>query len=558
MWILSLTYALLCSSFVWGGPLEADQDTSIPEDWRLVGRADPADQVELTFALRQRNVEPMKALLGQISDPDSALYGKYMSFEDVARLIQPSKLTQKVVQRWLWSHGVQDCQTTMTQDFLQCVMTVEEAETLLPGSRFNRYAREEQLLLRSDVQYSVHDDVSEHLDFVGGLHRFPPKKKEVAKSWLGKRRGLGYHLGVTPAIIRARYNLTASDVGSAANNSQAVAQFLEQFYHPADLAEFMSMFGSGFKHLSAVDRVVGTQGQGKAGLEASLDVEYIMSAGANISTWLFTNPGRHESQEPFLQWLVLLSNMSSIPWVHTISYGDDEDSLSTAYMQRVSNEFMKAGLRGVSMLFASGDSGAGCLHLGGGKNTFRPNFPASSPYVTTVGGTSFKNPFKLSYEIVDYISGGGFSNVFDMPDYQVTAVQAYLNNTKGLPPATYFNASGRAYPDIAALSDNYWIVSNRVPIPWVSGTSASAPVVGGLIALLNDQRLQKGLPPLGFLNPLLYKMEGKYLFDVTQGCHMSCWDEQVSGNGFCATAGWDPVTGWGTPNFGALRSQLGG
>lgn len=39
--------------------------------------------------------------------------------------------------------------------------------------------------------------------------------------------------------------------------------------------------------------------------------------------------------------------------------------------------------------------------------------------MTTVGGTSFQNPFKLSYEVTDYISGGGFSNVFPMPDYQV-------------------------------------------------------------------------------------------------------------------------------------------
>lgn len=43
--------------------------------------------------------------------------------------------------------------------------------------------------------------------------------------------------------------------------------------------------------MSAVERVVGTQGGGKAGIEASLDVEYIMSSGANISTWVFTNPG---------------------------------------------------------------------------------------------------------------------------------------------------------------------------------------------------------------------------------------------------------------------------
>ena len=63
------------------------------------------------------------------------------------------------------------------------------------------------------------------------------------------------------------------------------------YYHPSDLAEFMTMFGHGFLHLSKVDRVVGQQGGGKAGLEASLDVEYIMSTGANISTWVFTNPG---------------------------------------------------------------------------------------------------------------------------------------------------------------------------------------------------------------------------------------------------------------------------
>lgn len=75
-------------------------------------------------------------------------------------------------------------------------------------------------------------------------------------------------------------------------------------------------------------------------------------------------PGRHETQEPFLQWMLLLSNMSAVPWVHTISYGDDEDSLSTAYMNRINVEFMKAGLRGISMLFASGNYIYGLLWVG--------------------------------------------------------------------------------------------------------------------------------------------------------------------------------------------------
>ncbi|XP_022528244.2 tripeptidyl-peptidase 1 [Astyanax mexicanus] len=547
----------ICVYLVRADRLETDQILSVQEGWIHEGRVSPLEEVELTFALKQQNIERLKEQLELVSDPDSQQYGKFLSLEEVSSLVGPSPLTEKVVQNWLQSHGVTSCLTVLTRDFLQCSMSVQVAESLLPGAEFHRYRRDDQTLVRSSAHYSVHDDVTEHLDFVGGVLRFPPKVKEISRSWAGARRSVkGFHLGVTPSTLRTRYNLTDTDIGTAANNSQAVAQFLEQFYHPADLAEFMSLFARGFQHLTEVERVVGTQGGGKAGLEASLDVEYIMSTGANISTWVFTNPGRHETQEPFLQWMLLLSNMSSVPWVHTISYGDDEDSLSSAYMNRINNEFMKAGVRGISMLFASGDSGAGCWHKTKEENVFRPSFPASSPYVTTVGGTSFKNPFKVTYEVTDYISGGGFSNVFPMPDYQVSAVKAFLKGKPSLPPQSYFNSSGRAYPDLAALSDNYWVVTNLVPIPWVSGTSASTPVVGGILSLINDQRFLKGLPSLGFLNPRLYKLQGTGLYDVTEGCHLSCLDDQVQGQGFCAAPSWDPVTGWGTPNYPALLAEL--
>lgn len=133
---------------------------------------------------------------------------------------------------------------------------------MLPGAEFHRYKRENQTVIRSSTQYSVHDDVSQHIDFgrysfcnlticrinyvdtvsytlqksllciqfytfctVGGVLRFPQRRKEVGKAWTGPSRfGNDVHLGVTPAALRARYNLTAADVGSAANNSQAVAQ----------------------------------------------------------------------------------------------------------------------------------------------------------------------------------------------------------------------------------------------------------------------------------------------------------------------------------------------
>ena len=75
-------------------------------------------------------------------------------------------------------------------------------------------------------------------------------------------------------------------------------------------------------------------------------------------------------------------------------------------MNRLNVEFQKMGVRGISILIASGDSGAGCSDQG---DSFVPNFPVSSPYVTGVGGTQFG---RGDVEESNYISGGGFSNIF--------------------------------------------------------------------------------------------------------------------------------------------------
>ncbi|NWU73274.1 TPP1 peptidase, partial [Pterocles burchelli] len=326
---------------------------SVPPGWTHTGRVGPGHEVRLTFALRQRGTARLAQLVDAVSDPRSPQYGQHLSLEQVRDLVQPSPAALMTVLKWLQGHGVEDCRTVTTLDFLECDMPARTAEQLLPGAQFHRYVKGQRGVVRSPLPYAVPEEVAEHLDFVGGLHRFPLERRAVSRAgdkeaeWRRQDRGPAmFHLGVTPAVLRKRYNMTGGDVGLQPNNSQACAQFLEQFFHQADVAEFMQLFGGGFGHRTRVDRVVGRQGAGRAGLEASLDVEYIMSTGANVSTWVFSNAGRHESQEPFLAWLLLLSNMSSLPWVHSVSYGDDEDSLSRAYLQRVNTELMKAAARG--------------------------------------------------------------------------------------------------------------------------------------------------------------------------------------------------------------------
>lgn len=217
---------------------------------------------------------------------------------------------------------------------------------------------------------------------------------------------------------------------------------------------------------------------------------------------------------------------------------------------------------------SSGDLGvgSGCKSNNGqNKTEFEPIFPATCPYVTSVGGTQALTP-----EVAWDSGSGGFSNYFPRTWYQEAAVETYLN--KYISDATkqyysqYTNFSGRGFPDVSAhsLTPDYAIVYGG-EVEGTGGTSAASPVFAAVIALLNDARLAAGKPALGYLNPFLYALGYKGLNDITGGGSVGCNGvdgqdgETVPGGGIVpwaswnATVGWDPVTGLGTPNFQKLK-----
>jgi tripeptidyl-peptidase-1 len=115
-----------------------------------------------------------------------------------------------------------------------------------------------------------------------------------------------------------------------------------------------------------------------------------------------------------------------LPYVITTSYGDDEQTVPRDYAKRVCAELAQLGARGITLLFSSGDNGVGkngtCVS-NDGSNTrkFLPSFPASCPYVTTVGGTRDFNPERVAFDVNNgYVAGGGWSEYFPRPDYQVS------------------------------------------------------------------------------------------------------------------------------------------
>lgn len=142
------------------------------------------------------------------------------------------------------------------------------------------------------------------------------------------------------------------------------------------------------------------------------------------------------------------------------------------------------------------------------------------PYITSVGGTQLESAGtkeKAATFGSDGSSGGGFSNYFPTPAYQSTEVATYVK-TLGSTYSGQYNSSGRGFPDVSALGVNCIIESYPGSTRLQNGTSCSTPIFASVVALLNDRRIASGLPPLGFLNPLLYSSNGtKALRDVTTG-----------------------------------------
>ena len=118
---------------------------------------------------------------------------------------------------------------------------------------------------------------------------------------------------------------------------------------------------------------------------------------------------------------------------------------------------------------------------------------------------------------------------------------------------SFFNHSGRAYPDLAAVATPYNVYCDGF-VNVGTGTSASTPTVSAIIAFLNQHRLAANKSSLGFLNPLIYKVLGPSgaFRDIVDGFSPGMRDRP----GFYAMPGWDAASGWGTPNFTKLLAEV--
>jgi kumamolisin len=235
------------------------------------------------------------------------------------------------------------------------------------------------------------------------------------------------------------------------------------------------------------------------------------------------------------------------PSVISISWGAPEKEWAEQALASFDQAFQAAAALGVTICCAAGDAGSGDED----PDTSQPDglahadFPGSSPAVLCCGGTRLvASGGAITAETVwnddprRSASGGGVSDYFPVPPYQ--------GATRVPPSANPGGRVGRGIPDVAGNADpetGYLILVDGSNLVF-GGTSAVAPLWAGLVALMN-QKLQK---PVGFLNPLLYGPLGTSpaFRDITSG----------DIGAYQAGPGWDPCTGWGSPNGANLLGAL--
>ncbi|KAL8669656.1 MAG: hypothetical protein Q9168_005766 [Polycauliona sp. 1 TL-2023] len=516
-----------------------------------------------------------------------------MSREDLKTMLQPSSDASTAVTNWLRAEGVTTSSIEDRGDWINFYVTASEANRIM-DTNFYHYTNANNGVQRiRTLHYSVPQALHRYIHMVQPTTRFgqiAPQRSTIYQHFeVGESRGSmaryrGNQLNatfcnttVTPQCLRDLYNV-GNYQGSAKNgNKIGVCGYLEQYARFNDYSAFTAKYAPSAAKSNFTYELIngGLSSQNDTvddSTEASLDVQYAYPFAYPAKAIYYSTGGRGElvpdldqpspaddQNEPYLDFLhyILAKPDSELPTTLTTSYGEDEQSVPELYTNMTCSLFAQLGARGVSVIFSSGDTGPGsACQSNDGTNRTRllPIFPAACPYVTSVGGT-----FHVQPEIAIGFSSGGFSDRFPRPAYQDTAVTEYLSKIgdtfKGL-----YNPNGRGFPDVAAQAYNFTVIDKGRETR-VAGTSASAPAFASIVSLLNGARLSRGRRPLGFLNPFIYKYGYQGLTDIVNGGSRGCTGRDiysglpapfVQGAGWNATPGWDPVTGYGTPNFAAL------
>lgn len=288
-----------------------------------------------------------------------------------------------------------------------------------------------------------------------------------------------------------------------------------------------------------------------------IDVAGSLAGGAKVAVYFSTF-----DEKGLIDCLsAVINDSKNNPSVVSISWGWDENQpfnngqvvWSPAAIERCNGSLLALAHLGIMVCVSTGDDGSEAQVQDGRAHV---NFPASSPYVLAVGGTTLhaRKNSKGTMQVTEVVwndgpgsgTGGGVSDITPVPTWQQGKVPPSIN------PGHF---AGRAIPDVAANADpaTGYLTMSGGKMQIVGGTSASAPLWASLITRINAAMKTRA----GNFNALLYSKLGPsgVLRDITVGNNDT---GGLLGGQFRAGPGWDACTGWGAPDGTKLLAALQG
>jgi kumamolisin len=333
-------------------------------------------------------------------------------------------------------------------------------------------------------------------------------------------------------------------------------------YFPSDLSKFCKKAEVAVPKVTAIS-TDGTSTESKDGAEGEvmLDIEVVAGLCPQASIVVYFAAWTEAAMIGTLD--AAMQDKDNNPGVLSISWGAPEgtDIWSDQAMSQINETLKEAAYQGITVCVAAGDDGSSD---GLDDGHAHADFPSSSPYVLSVGGTTIIDLTGAGADVVwkegDGLradqggsTGGAVSDVFQRPDWQSSITIQSVN-----PGAI----TGRCIPDVAANAD--WIASPYLLVvdgqaEPNGGTSAASPLWASLIALMNGQLT--GGQRVGYLTPMLYQAAQGPAGAQTVGA-AGCTDvtsgnnDTASVGGYSARPGYDAASGWGTPHGQNLLAAI--
>lgn len=528
------------------------------------------DHVQLFIRPTAAQQSDLDALLRDQLNPNSPHFRQWLTPAQFADRFGLTPRDHAKLVAWLKAEGLNVQESSSGRHWISFAGSAAQISRAF-RTPIHRYRVSGETHFANAADPQVPEALADLVSGFAGLNDFHPKSNAVLGPKPDFTSGRNHYL--SPGDWSTIYNTKALYAAGIDGTGQSIAVVGESDITVSDITGFRSDFGLSANSPKLI--LYGSDpGFTGAQIEGNLDLEWSGAIAPKAAIYYVYG------QSAFTAWSYAVS--LNVAPVVSISYGLCESDIAVNVWRSVAQQ---GNAQGITTVVASGDSGgAGCDIQGDlpvATHGLNVQFPSNLPEVTAVGGTMFNEGSGTYWNSVNSLSGtalsyipeavwnesspgfglgaggGGASRLFAKPDWQTGP---------GVP-----NDGARDVPDVAfsaaANHDGYLITlggANSLYI--VGGTSASAPSMAGIVALLNQYVVSKGIQKtagLGNINPQLYRLAQNSpaaFHDVTASansvpCQQGTQDCQTGLVGYPSGPGYDQATGLGSFDASALAAS---